>query len=342
MNIRQLYELAVDYGIRNDPRGREAVRKQLARVREEYDKLSGFDKEVFDVERLSNPYSDTRVLNETDDELERVLVGIDVEVGELVLVDRLRERGEKIDGVIAHHPEGHALAALADVMGIQPDIWIRFGVPVTVADALMAPRVKEVGRKLKPVNVDRAVTAARMLGLPFMCMHTVADNCVVTYLQKIFDSGKHERVSDVLDELHEIPEYRAAAERGQGPTLFAGAKENRCGRIFVDMTGGTEGPESLMEKLADAGVGTVVHMHMSDKAREEADKYHLNVVIAGHMSSDSLGLNLLCDEIERKGGPVMEGFAGFIRVRRRKAVAKGRSSAKKASRKSAARRRTAR
>ena len=335
MNIRQVYEAAVEHGISQDPRGRAAVRKQLARVKEQYDKLKGFEKEVFDLQRLTNPYADTRVLNEMPDELKRVLVGIDAETPELVLVDRLRERGRKIDGVIAHHPEGHALAGLADVMGVQTDIWVRFGVSVTVADAIMAPRAKEVGRRIKPTNTERAVTAAKMLGIPYMCMHTPADNCVSSYLQKMFDSGKHERVSDVLDELREIPEYRAAAEVGQGPTLFTGSAESRCGRIFVDMTGGTEGPETLMEKLAAAGVGTVVHMHLGDKGREQAEKHHLNVVIAGHTSSDSVGLNLLADEIERRGGPTIEGFSGFTRVRRTKGRAK--KAAKKASKKAAKR-----
>jgi hypothetical protein len=54
---------------------------------------------------------------------------------------------------------------------------------------------------------------------------------------------------------------------------------------------------------------------MSEEHKKEAEKYHLNVVIAGHMASDSLGMNLLLDEIEKKGVEVV-AVSGLIRVKR--------------------------
>jgi hypothetical protein len=81
------------------------------------------------------------------------------------------------------------------------------------------------------------------------------------------------------------------------------------------MTGGTSGSENSYEKLSQAGVGTIVGMHMSDKHRKEAEKHHLNVVIAGHISSDSLGMNLLLDGIEQKGIDIIP-CSGIIRHKR--------------------------
>ena len=81
------------------------------------------------------------------------------------------------------------------------------------------------------------------------------------------------------------------------------------------MTGGTEGPKTVIEKLADSGVGTIVGMHMSQELRDEADKHSIHVVIAGHMSSDSLGINLLFDEYERQGVATV-ATSGLIRVHR--------------------------
>ena len=83
------------------------------------------------------------------------------------------------------------------------------------------------------------------------------------------------------------------------------------------MTGGTEGPKKVVEKLADAGVGTIVGMHMGQELRDEADKHSIHVVIAGHMSSDSLGINLFLDELER-GGVKTIATSGLIRVHRDK------------------------
>ncbi|MEK7067504.1 MAG: NGG1p interacting factor NIF3, partial [Patescibacteria group bacterium] len=95
------------------------------------------------------------------------------------------------------------------------------------------------------------------------------------------------------------------------------APENSCGKIAVtEFTGGTEGSKEMYEKIAAAGIGTVIGMHMHEEHRKEAEKYHINVVIAGHMSSDSLGVNLFLDELERKGVKIVP-VSGLIRVKRK-------------------------
>ena len=40
---------------------------------------------------------------------------------------------------------------------------------------------------------------------------------------------------------------------------------------------------------------------MGPELRKEAEKHHIHVVIAGHISSDSVGINLFMDDLERKG-----------------------------------------
>ena len=81
------------------------------------------------------------------------------------------------------------------------------------------------------------------------------------------------------------------------------------------MTGGTEGAPEIYEKLSQAGVGTVVGMHLSEQHRLEAEKASLNVVIAGHISSDSIGMNLFLDWVEKEGIEILS-CSGLIRVSR--------------------------
>lgn len=316
MKIKDIYDLAIKIGQKNDPRGGESVRKQLARTKRAYDKLDADAKKEYDAERLTNPYADTRILyGDPRLDVKDILVGIDVETPEIVLADRLRDKGIKVDLVMAHHPEAWALSGLPDVMPMQTDIWHDFGVPVNVGDALMDERMKEVMRGIMPVNKNRPLDAARLLDLPFMCCHTPADNLVTTELVHRFDKEKPETVKDVIDVLRTYPEYKKAAMDGNGPTAIVGGPDNRAGKIFVDMTGGTGGPQKAIEKLVDAGVGTIVGMHMSEKNREEAAKHHLNVVIAGHIASDSIGLNLFLDKLEAQGISITP-FSGLIRVKR--------------------------
>lgn len=316
MKLKEIYHTLVQLGIDFDPRGKDEVNRFLADRRENYEKKNKEEKENFDLESLTNPFSDTRILyGEDDTDVRSVLVGIDIEVGELLLADRLREKGQSIDLVIAHHPEGIAMAGLHEVMHMQEELLAMHGIPINVAEGILASRIGEVRRGIAPINHNRGVDAARMLNIPFLCVHTPADNQVNTFLQKKIDETKPERVKDVLDLLKEIPEYKQASKYKAGPSLFSGKKENRCGKIIIDMTGGTSGSENAYEKLVQAGVGTIIGMHMNDKHRKEAEKHHINVVIAGHMSSDSLGMNLLMDHLEKKGVQILT-CSGYMRYKR--------------------------
>jgi putative NIF3 family GTP cyclohydrolase 1 type 2 len=317
MKLLDIYRKAIETGIENDPRGRDVVLKDLDRRKKDFEELKPAEKEFFDKESLQNPYSDSRILyGNGDEEIKKVLAGIDIEVGEVLLADSLRSKGRPVDLLLSHHPEGRAYANLYDVMRMQSDILNRFGVPINIAEGLMDGRIKEVERKLLPVNHSRAVDAARLLGIPFLCLHTPADNMVTGYLQRLFDEKKPYVIDDVISILKDIPEYREAGLNSVGPKIFLGAKNRKAGKIFVDMTGGTEGAKEIFESLTTSGVNTIVAMHLSEEHRKEAEKNHLNVIIAGHISSDNLGLNLLLDKITRGDSIEIVECSGFKRFSR--------------------------
>lgn len=317
MKIREIYQLAIERGMERDPRSKEAVLKLLEKEKKQFDELKEDEKEEFDQDKLFNPYSDTRVLyGDPEREVSRILAGIDMETGEVLLAERLSSRGTPIDLVMAHHPEGKAMAALYQVMKLQEDVLAKFGVPINVAEGIMASRINEVKRGLMPLNHNRAVDAAKLFDIPIMCVHTPADNHVNDFLQRLFDEKQPETLGDVVKLLKEIPEYAEAVKYNAGPNIVVGSKEKRAGKIMVDMTGGTSGSEDAYAKLAVAGVGTLVVMHIGEKHRKEAEKNHINVVVAGHMASDSLGMNLFLDELVRRGVEVIP-CAGLLRYERK-------------------------
>jgi hypothetical protein len=55
---------------------------------------------------------------------------------------------------------------------------------------------------------------------------------------------------------------------------------------------------------------------MTEEHLANAKKANLNVVIAGHIASDVLGLNLLLDEVEKAGKLAYVALSGFERIRR--------------------------
>jgi putative NIF3 family GTP cyclohydrolase 1 type 2 len=316
MTLRELYEKAVTIGIANDPRGAKEAGATLTAAKEEWKGLKKSERAYFDVERLQNPYDDSRILNgPPETKIRSILAGIDIGEGELVLADRLREKGRKIDAVVAHHPSAHALARLPDLMGMQAGLYAVAGVPIGQAEGVLEPRIREVASRVQPANHQRAADAARLLEIPLVCFHTVADNCVSNHLDGLFVRKNPKTLGDVMDLLHAIPEFDIARREQTGPVIVAGSKKSRAGKIFIEMTGGTEGAREMYAKLARAGVSTIVGMHLSKEHAEAAKAENFNIVLAGHISSDNLGVNLLFDACFGDKVEVI-GTSGFRRVKR--------------------------
>lgn len=319
MKLKEMYEVAVEAGIDADPRGRAGIEKYLARRKSEYDALPADKKAEYDLEDIRHPFADSRILlGDPELEVDKVMAGIDIESSEAVLADALNRNGAGIDLLITHHPVGAPYAALHEVMDMQADNMVRYGVPVNIAEGITRDRIEQVARKMSPRNHNQAVDAARLLNLAFMATHTITDNLVFDFLEKLFLAKGAETVGDVMKVLKEVPEYQEAIKGKAGPMLFSGSEKNRAGKIApLEITGGTEGSHIVYEKLAHAGVGTIISMHASEEHRAEAQKYHINLVIAGHMSSDSIGMNLLLDKYEAKGVEIVP-CSGLIRVSRTK------------------------
>ena len=317
MTISEIYDLAIKMGMDADPRGKDGVKKYLKRQKKIYDNLPKSRKDDFDLENLKHPYSDTRILFGDDSvNVDKVMAGIDMESAEIVLADRLNEKGEGIDLVIAHHPAGGALSSLHEVMDLQVDLLERYGVPVNVAEGMMGDRISEIQRRVGPINHYQSVDAARLLGMPFMCIHTVWDNMGWNFMAGIFEDKEFDTVGDVMERMRKIPEYQQAIKFKAGPIIFHGNEKSRAGKVVVsEFTGGTDGSKEVYQRLSHAGIGTIISMHTSEEHRKEAQKYHINHIVAGHMVSDSIGANLFLDELENRGVDVVPS-SGLIRVKR--------------------------
>ena len=93
------------------------------------------EQELFDKDQLWNPYADSRLLyGNPSAEIKGVLWGIDIGTGEVVLADRLREKGKRIDAIIGHHPRGYAHANFYEVMHVQETLMQQSGISINVAE----------------------------------------------------------------------------------------------------------------------------------------------------------------------------------------------------------------
>jgi putative NIF3 family GTP cyclohydrolase 1 type 2 len=319
ITLQQTYEKFLGMAIARSPRSKKDINEKLKKLKEEYKKMDKKKKEYFDRERLENPFGDSRILaGDAKTSLKRVLVGIDISVGEILIANEMSKNGKKIDAVIAHHPEGRGLIDLTSVMDVQEVIAAEDGVPVNIAEKLLQKRVSDLNRALHAANHYQVPQAAGLMGMPFACYHTFADNQCHWYLKNHLTKKKPKTLNDVVEALLDLPEYKKAAKLGNKPMIFVGSEDSKVGKIsFSGLTGGTSGAKEIYEKMAMAGVGTIIAMHMGEEHKKLVEKYNMNVVVASHMASDSLGMNILMDELEKKKVEIVE-CGGFMRVSRAK------------------------
>jgi putative NIF3 family GTP cyclohydrolase 1 type 2 len=318
MKLQTIYQTIIKKGIAEDIRAKSAIEADLKKKKQDYEKAGGKLKEAFDLDTLFNPFADTRILNGNPDaEIKSLMVGIDVEEGELLLVDRLKEKGTPVDLAMAHHPEGKAFAGLHEVMDLQVDAYIAEGVSASFAQDSLLERKTQVEKKIHSANGQRSVDTARLLGINFLCAHTPADNCAYQYIHKLVDKEKPENLQRIIDLLYDIPEYFDAAKNNNPPKIANGSGDSRVAKIHLEFTGGTEGPSSVYDKLSSSGVDTIIAMHQSEEHLKKCKEAHINVIFASHIASDTLGVNLLLDDLESKEKFKIYEFSGFRRFPRK-------------------------
>lgn len=241
-------------------------------------------------------------------DIKKVAFGVDVEVGEILLAKELG-----VDCIITHHPEGQALINLYKVMDNQIDRMIEAGVPINKAQKALTERKEQVDRNLHVSNYDRAVAAARLLGIPFIGIHSPADmlgqKIVQQHLERILNSEKRAVLKDVTEALLELPEYKKAVAQ---PKIRVGDEKSFAGKVFVTFAGGMSGGAKVFKAYFEAGIGTLVVMHVPEDVVKEVKSQNIgNIVVAGHMASDSVGINELIREFEKSGLEVLR-FSGVI------------------------------
>jgi len=302
-----------------DVRDKKFFNKMFKKEKDRQKDLKGMEKDISDEERTWNPYADCRIINGTGEEdIQRIMVGIDIEAPEILLADRLREQGEQIDAVFIHHPEGRALADLEKVMPLQIDVLANVGVPVNHSEAQLRPRMDRIWRAIHADNLFRTERTAKLLNIPAFCVHTITDNLVWRYIERTICKKEFDDLGEIVKALYEIPEYKEYAKKGNPPIIVNGSKSSRPGKIVAtEFTGGTNGPEEQLVEQSKAGVGTILSMHVTEKTLEEAKKHHVNMIQCSHMASDAIGINLLLDKLRKEEKKLSTlDTSGFMRVKR--------------------------
>ncbi len=319
MNLDQIYKKVIAKGIEADIRKQTVIKQALKQQKEKFEKLPQKEKNYFDKDSLFNPFADTRILyGNSQEKISAAIVGVDIGVGELLLADRLNQKGAKINLAVSHHPQGHAFAHFYQVMDLQIDEFINYGISASLSENALNQRKEEVSRKVHAANFNRTYNAAKLLDFNFFCMHTPCDNLAYQFLREKLNKAKPAQLSEVMDVLYAIGEYQDAARFNNPPKIVIGNAQSRCQKIHLEFTGGTEGPKDIYKELAAQGVDTIVAMHQSEVHYKKCKEANINVIFASHIASDNLGINQMLDHLLAEKNFKIYEASGFKRIKRKK------------------------
>jgi hypothetical protein len=252
---------------------------------------------ALDLAEMESIPADTGIFRPCDS-IKRVLLGIDIEKEDLSFA---RDNG--FDLVLSHHPLNWT--TFLDVMERHETLMIEAGVPET--------RAKESWRENRAFWEELAdrphaeqllmelCALAEELDLGLMNIHLPCDELGRRILQEQADElTPSAKVSMLIERYASLPEIEAAKE---GVRLACGKADTELGRTVVIHAAGVNGGYPVANALFESGIGTVVYIHLFSEEQEARlrEESKGNLIVTGHYGSDSLGINPLVDELERRG-----------------------------------------
>lgn len=232
------------------------------------------------------------------DKIRKVLFGIDAGVPELWLAKQLG-----YDAVVAHHPQGGtALVNFHEVFRRHVQQLTSAGIPRKEAEDAVRKKLEDLDVDGHTRNYGHAVDVARLLKMPYMNIHTPLDEIGRRVMaQQIKDrAAKDATVRDVVAALNELPEFKNAVTKIK---IRLGKADNPAGRVVVSHGAGTNGGYEIAKAYFKHGVGTLVYIHVGvgDLAKLKTEQKTGNLIVTGHIASDSVGINPFICELEKKG-----------------------------------------
>lgn len=265
---------------------------------------------ALDVSGFKEIPADSQIFVRGDD-IKRILFGVDVDAAGLLLAKQLN-----FDAVIAHHPPGNE----AQVYGM-PEVMLRHigqmkSVGISEKNAKKALEVirGKASRYRNVINYERVTSVAKLLEIPFLNVHTPVDAITKKYFDDYIDSflslNKSAKVSDLIKSLNEIDEILKGLTK---PALRIGDEGSPVGKFFVAISAGTSGGAAIAKAYFKAGINTLLYMHLGegDYKKLKKEKIKGNLIVTGHMPSDSIGINIYLNELEKRG-IFVQRFSGVI------------------------------
>lgn len=240
--------------------------------------------------------------------IKNILYGIDIGVAELLYA---KEHG--FDRVIAHHPVG--LVNHFEVFQKHLEQLVSKGVPKEKAQKVINKKILGFKFGSHARNYDAVPSFARLIGIPFLNIHCPSDELgrrlISASIQELVEKKGNPLLHEVKTHLEDsFIEFREAQTKIE---IAKGEENNPLGNWIFSHGALTNGGFDVADCYYQYKVDTVIYIHIVPAELFQILKLeHGQLLITGHLASDSIGINPLLDKLEEKGIQVT-AVGGLIR-----------------------------
>jgi len=240
--------------------------------------------------------------------IKKMLYGIDIGIGELAYA-----KENNFDCVIAHHPTG--TINHWKVFWKHLEQLMAKGVSENEARELIEKKVTGFKYGAHARNYDAVPSFARLIKMPFLNIHCPSDELGRFLITKSIEELDSERdnpeLKDVINHLNSsFKEFRLAKTKIE---IAKGEKDKFLGNWIFSHGALTNGGFALADCYYKHDVDTVIYIHIAPAELSQISKIEKGqLMVTGHLSSDSIGINPFLDKLEENGVEITP-IGGLIR-----------------------------
>jgi hypothetical protein len=235
-------------------------------------------------------------------DIKTLLVALEVGCSELLLA---RDLG--FDAVLGHLPTGTPVSLTSwQIYRRHRELLMAMGVPRAAAEIATEETAQALRVQAHQHNYDRVSSVARLLGLPFLTIHSPLDELGRQAMQRAVDSLQREEPEATVGE---IAAHLTATfpEILNAPTQIAvrvGDPDRPAGKTIVAHGALTSGGARVARAFWQHGVDTVIYIQIPpDDLRQLATQGNPgNLIVTGRVAGESVGINAFLAEAERQLG----------------------------------------
>ncbi|MFW9856128.1 MAG: hypothetical protein ACFFFG_13840 [Candidatus Thorarchaeota archaeon] len=242
-------------------------------------------------------------------DIQRVLYGIDIGSAELYYA---KDAG--YDAVITHHPVG--LVDYYKVFRRHQDQLVEKGVPHEEARKVVEEKLPSLKVGAHARNYAAIPAFAQLIGMPFLNIHCPSDELgrrlINHAIEDFMEKESHPSLQSVASFLEAtFPEFQNAKTKIE---VIKGDSTQGIGKWVFSHGALTNGGFSIANLYFQNHIDTVIYIHIAptELARILTLDYG-QLIITGHLASDSIGINPFLDNLEEEGIEVT-AIGGMIRI----------------------------